>query len=200
MEIKINIEPETIEKHLKDFPAEPKWFSLLMNAEGISKPKHDEEHWDERYVAECIKHNIIPYSIIELEYDSNIKMFAHSTIKSIVPDFHKLSEKARTSALDSIMQGSRMHIFKISAEYAPKEAFEFLKDYLIDRMLKNSYRLDYLDICITTVYCGHHYAEGWRRTGSLYYNGAEKVLCINAKLESTIEKKVEKWIRTLVKK
>ena len=203
MNIKINIEPETIEKHIKDFPAEPKWFKLYMNAEGVSRPTDLEKSGDKRYIDECTKHNIIPYSKIELQYYPAIKMFAPSSGKFIAPDFNELSERVKKSISDSIMQGGRIHRLMISAdnelrEEDSKEAFQLLKGSL-DRMLKSSYRLDYLDICLTKGYCNQHYEEGWRSTGSLYYDGTVNVLELNAVLESGIEKKLKDWLKMLEK-
>jgi hypothetical protein len=204
MNIKINIKPETIEKHIKDFPAEPKWFKLYMNAEGVSRPTDLEKGGDKkRYIDECTKHNIIPYSKIELQYYPAIKMFAPSPTKYIVTDFNELPENAKKSISESIMQGGRIHSLMISAdnelrEAESKEAFQLLKDSL-DRMLKSSYRLDYLDICLTKGYCNQHYEEGWRSTGSLNYDGTVNVLELDAELESGIEKKLKEWLRMLEK-
>jgi len=201
MNIKINIEPETIEKHIKDFPAEPKWFKLYVNAEGVSRPTDLEKGGDKRYIDECTKHNIIPYSKIELQYYPAIKMLAPSSGKFIAPDFNELSERVKKSVSDSIMQGGRIHRLMISAdndlrEADSKEAFQLLKGSL-DRMLKSSYRLDYLDICLTKGYCNLQYEEGWTSTGSLYYDGTVNVLELDAELESGIEKKLKEWLKML---
>lgn len=121
--------PELFSEAVKTFPVSPKDFSFRMLSDGIATPPTKEG--EDKYLSECLKRNIIPFSIVNFKYDSRDGSFSFFN-----PEFS-------TQSREVVVKGGRFNRIDIIADKyssCPKQ-FKYFKENLLPFLLDNDYEL-----------------------------------------------------------
>src|SRR3989338_3735576 len=151
---------------LRTIPVDVYYAEVSFLAEGI--PRTDMKGFNENeYIESCRNNGVIPFSRLDLGYDSRSKAIAPRTemFDSILGIYSDSSEARKKAALKGFLKGGKVHLLEFKSESYPFNYSNFQKEYL-EQIVQANYQIDETDLWLNT-YRLTGYNEGTHRKNGL---------------------------------
>ena len=199
LEIKVESQ-ELLQEIIKTLPSEPEYFTIEMKAKSVSLPQYKEEGGEERYLLECSKNNIIPFSTYKFEYSHITGLFESKFDNNLTSIREQQSEKKKKAIMNGLVKGGRIGRFEFEIGISAQQGFKKFRDEILNMLLENDYQIDEGDLWLSW---GRHtgYNEGYYRTGGLRFNIRKGVeLELNGETSEEAKSKYIEWFNKLAVK
>ncbi len=131
---------------LAQLPVLPKQSCFEFRAYDVALPKTVEG--EERYLWECTEKQVLPYTVLAVEYDAKQKRSRH-WIEQVRPDTHRESVGEREVG-QGMLAGGKIHLLKLEiGEIKDEETLQHVAEQLLPDFAAQRYVLHHGDLWLT---------------------------------------------------